>query len=858
MKQLQKKLAMFFESLPDALRRKKWYIWSLFLALTIFLFMGISRNTFDMSMDSWFSDSDPTKQALNYFKHQFGSDDVVYLVYRPKDGDLFSKNSLAAIMGIREEILNFRENLPKEKDSMLSRVTRVDTIASVKILTAKEDALVARRFIHGDLPETKEERVELRKQALLQKTFPLYYFSKGFEYGAMVIQTDLGTEPLNAPKAANRFEEEEVFGDFDMEVEMDTESTSDNTPPTYKPVEMAAYTAMMEDINAVIQQSEYADHLDYHPVGNPYLMAYFTRQMEETGPLFLAMLVVIVILLWRQFHSFSAVVWATLLVVITCIWTLGVSGWFGETVTTMITLTIMLILAVGIADAAHIISGYLLYRKEGLSHEKALRTSFNKAGLPCLLTTATTMVGMLSLTLSSINHIRTFGYMSALGVGFAFLITVFVLPLMLDLWAPIKKGTVNGRKEKPRRFSLDSVALARNFLGRVLPLVKKSPLLIIAIFMVIFVACVVGATRVKVDSNMVASFKKKSELRTHYDVVDTHMAGTNTMEIFIDGGKSDSLLDPRVIKVMDRLQQTIETKYPHLVARTFSLANIVKDAYQVLNDGDDAFYRVPETSALLTQTLFMFNNANPEDRRRLVSDDYRKTHISVQLYNAGSHRYTAFFNDVKKEIDAAFFDLHKEHPQFTANITGSLALIMKLADYIGWSQIKSLGAVIGIITLIMVFIFGSTRVGGLSIIPNLMPATLIFGLLGFLGIALDADTMIIAPVIIGIAVDDTIHFITHYRDEVVKDGDILRSISNTIYEVGQAITFTTLVLGFGFLMLAFSSNTSFIKVGIFGSLAIFAALLCDLFLLPALILTFKPKFSAVVKKQALTTTETSV
>jgi predicted RND superfamily exporter protein len=139
-----------------------------------------------------------------------------------------------------------------------------------------------------------------------------------------------------------------------------------------------------------------------------------------------------------------------------------------------------------------------------------------------------------------------------------------------------------------------------------------------------------------------------------------------------------------------------------------------------------------------------------------------------------------------------------------------------------------------------------------------MPATLIFGLLGFLGIALDADTMIIAPVIIGIAVDDTIHFITHYRDEVVKDGDILRSISNTIYEVGQAITFTTLVLGFGFLMLAFSSNTSFIKVGIFGSLAIFAALLCDLFLLPALILTFKPKFSAVVKKQALTTTETSV
>ena len=855
MKQLLKKLEVFFESLPEALRRKKWLVWSLFLAVTIFLFLGISRNTFDMSMDSWFSDNDPTKQALNYFKHQFGSDDVVYLVYRPKDGDLFSKNSLAAIMGIRDEILNFRSNLPKRKDSMLAHVTRVDTIASAKILTTKDDALVAKRFIHGDLPETNQEEMELRKQALLQKTFPLYYFSKGFQYGAIVIQTDLGTEPLNAPEAANGFEEEEDFGDFDAEVALDTDSTVSEAPPAYKPVEMAAYTEMMEAVNTVILQPKYADHLEYHPVGNPYLMAHFTRQMAETGPLFLAMLAVIIILLWRLFHSFSAVVWCTLIVVVTCVWTFGISGWFGTTVTTMVILTVMLILAVGIADSVHIISGYLLYRKENISHVNALKASFNKAGLPCLLTTVTTMVGMLSLTLSSISHIRTFGYMSALGVGFAFLITILVLPLMLDLWAPAKKKAAHSDRAKPRRFSLDSVALSKNLLGRVLPVVEKAPRLTIAIFLVIFAACVVGATRVKVDSNMVESFKQGSELKTNYNVVDKHMAGTNTMEIFIDGGKSDALLDPGIINAMDRLQQAIETKYPHLVARTFSLANVAKDAYQVLNDDNEAYYRVPDTPALLTQTLFMFNNANPEDRRRLVSDNYRKTHISVQLYNAGSYRYTSFFNDVKKEINAAFLGVRKAHPQFKADITGSLALIMKLVDYISWSQIKSLGTVIAIITLIMVFIFGSTRVGGLSIIPNLIPATLTFGLLGFLGIALDSDTIVIAPVIIGIAVDDTIHFITHYREEVVKDGDIKRSISNTILEVGQAITFTTLVLGLGFLMLAFSSNTSFIKVGVFGSLAIFAALLCDLFLLPALILVFKPKFSARTRKLTLTTNE---
>ncbi len=138
----------------------------------------------------------------------------------------------------------------------------------------------------------------------------------------------------------------------------------------------------------------------------------------------------------------------------------------------------------------------------------------------------------------------------------------------------------------------------------------------------------------------------------------------------------------------------------------------------------------------------------------------------------------------------------------------------------------------------------------MSIIPNLIPATLTFGLLGLFGIPLDSDTIIIAPVIIGIAVNDTIHFISHYRGEVLKNRDIRKAIQNTLQEVGQAISFTTLILECGFFIMSFSSNTSMIKVGIFGSLAIFAALFCDLFLIPALILVFKPKFLTKVQKAA--------
>jgi len=250
---------------------------------------------------------------------------------------------------------------------------------------------------------------------------------------------------------------------------------------------------------------------------------------------------------------------------------------------------------------------------------------------------------------------------------------------------------------------------------------------------------------------------------------------------------------------------------------------------------------------MLTQTLFMFNNANPEDRRKLVTDDYQKSHISVQLYNAGSYEYMQVFDRMRMDIDNSASLLKQSYPEMEVKITGGLALMMELSEYITLSQARSLGLAIVVISLLLIFIFGSFRAGLISIIPNLIPASLTFGLLGLLDIPLDSDTMIIAPVIIGIAVDDTIHFITHYRAEVLIDGDIARALRDTIKEVGQAITFTTLILGLGFSIMAFSSHVGMSNMGRFGTLAIFVALACDLFMLPAMILLFKPKF----KKKSL-------
>jgi len=323
-------------------------------------------------------------------------------------------------------------------------------------------------------------------------------------------------------------------------------------------------------------------------------------------------------------------------------------------------------------------------------------------------------------------------------------------------------------------------------------------------------------------------------------LVDQKMMGGQNMEIMLDVGKADGLKDPNVLRVIDQLQRHVESNYSQYVVKTFSLSDFVKDTNKAMHADDPAYKVIPDDARLTAQLIYLFDNANPEDRRNLVSDDYSKTHVTIQLRNAGSYEYTAFFADVQQDIDHFFGPLKPSYPELNVHVTGTLAFMMELIDHISWTQIKSFSFALLIITLLMMITLGSKQAGLISMVPNLLPAFFTFGLMGLIGMPLDTDTLIIAPLIIGIAVDDTIHFIAHYRDAWYQHGDIDKALHSTIKEVGQAVTFTTLILGIGFSTLAFSDYLGLAKTGIFGSMAIFVALTSDLLLLPALIKWIKP------------------
>jgi predicted RND superfamily exporter protein len=296
---------------------------------------------------------------------------------------------------------------------------------------------------------------------------------------------------------------------------------------------------------------------------------------------------------------------------------------------------------------------------------------------------------------------------------------------------------------------------------------------------------------------------------------------------------------------VSKFQELMEKKYQSHVVRTYSLSDIVMDVNKTL--GGSNGYSLPESSTAVVQLLSLFNNSNPDKRRRIVSDDYSQSHITIQLLNASSKEYNELFEDLETDLEKAMEPLRSNYPEMEYGVTGTYALMLQMGEVVSKSQYRSLALAVIVISAILLITLGSVSGGILSIIPNILPTVSAFGLMGLLGIPLDTDTLMIAPLIIGIAVDDTIHFVTHYRMNLSRGNSVGEALKHTIDEVGRAVTFTTLILGVSFLLLGFSDYIGIARVGIFGSFAIFVALICDLLFLPALVHVFQPKFG--VNKQ---------
>ncbi|MDQ7016879.1 MAG: efflux RND transporter permease subunit [Gammaproteobacteria bacterium] len=832
--------------IPDFTRQHRKKALLSLLLLTVFFAAGIPRIKLDMSMEAFFRDDDPTLHNFNIFHHLFGSDQVLMLMFQPQDGDVFSNDSLNKVKALEEDLNQQR----LKADTPLNRITRVRSIYSADFLEASDDALISRKFIGPDgLPLTAAESDALRQLAMQQRDFPGQLFSRNSKLGILMIQTDYGarlkianeqTETLSAAENDSGFEDD--FSAPDTASNSGLALTAAELPE-FERVEMEEYSVFMSAFNDVLARHHWqhqlnnpdADATQYLAVGNPWIMdLFFSVVMQEMGLISLLSILLIIIVLYFVVGSLAGTVWPTTLIITGIVWTLGIVGWSGVAVNMMINITVFLILTVGIAASIHILSVFKQMSEAGLEEHEALTETLRKTGLPIMLAALTTMAGMLSMSVIPIAPIKAFALFASVGVFVTFWLTVIYLPTLMEIWSPIKRNAEGKTTQKKRDLYLQRFLSWTDYCGRTYP---KT---IIATFVIVSAVSLMGLPKVYIDTNLMTLIKPGVGMSEAISAIDGNFGGSSNAEILIDSGRADGIKDPQLLRAMQSLQEKIIAGEPELVTRVDSIVKLAKESYKNLLDGKESNYRIPDSQEVLAQTLFSFESADPATRKLFVDDEWQVARMTIQVKTRGSRDYEQFNKNLQGWIDDSFAQIQQQNPNFKAGITGSIPLMMEMMSYVSKAQINSYLLVIAVIAVLLLVIFGSLRFGVMAMIPNLFPILVLLGVTGWLGIALDTDTLLVMPLAIGIAVDDSIHFLTHYRTELLRGKKSEEAIHSALTHVGQAMIYTSVVLSLGFLIFVFSVHQGLTNFGILSAIAMFSALLADLFLLPAMIHLFKP------------------
>jgi predicted RND superfamily exporter protein len=786
------------------------------------------------------------RKANERFINYFGGQKSMILTYKPKDGNIFSKQSLKTLKAVQEELIREGLGLQGNQDSPLKHITQVRSLINAPYLNVENNNLYSKEFVGDKLPQSEADSELLKTLALKHPEYGQSFLSLDGKYGALIIKTNFQVVESNAEKSL-AVPGEESLDILENIKEGETAPIVENKKaPEIKLTHhsLSDYAMFEKRVEEIISSDNYAKTLAFSPTswGTIWEKYIFQPQLNIA---ITCMNILIVMLIFILFRSFSAIAWSFLVVSIPIGAMMGLAGWLELDIKNSIYIAISLTMVSAICDVIHIFFGYNLFRQEGHSHIDALTKVFKESSLGCLLTSSTTVLGMLSLPMVPIVEVRNIGLLAAFGIFVGSAIIFFVLPLMMDLWSPYseKKNVI-----KRTDFSFLIQRLIRN-----IELIGiNRPKSVFFLFIIATFFFVYQATKIQVDTLSINAWSKDEPARQASELINDYFGGISGINVLLETGVENGLKNPEILFAMDMIAQKLKEQYPEWVTKSYSIVNEVKYAFQNLNEGRTDMFKIPQDHSTLEETLFLFNNANPEDRSLLVTDDYSSASIYIRMKDPGSRLGEKIVNCARKDVEAILSDLKEAYPDIKITLTGDLVHKSAIKNYVSWSQLESFGLAFLVISILFVVIFGSLKVGFLSLIPNLVPIILCFGIMGWRGISLDETTLMVAPILIGIVVDDTIHFICHYRYYMHAERDMTLAIQSTFRVAGQANLTSNFILFFNFLLLNFVSHLSVARFGWLSAVAIVIAFLADCFLLPALLVYFNADFNvkeiAVIKK----------
>ncbi|MDY0360346.1 MAG: MMPL family transporter [Desulforegulaceae bacterium] len=499
--------------------------------------------------------------------------------------------------------------------------------------------------------------------------------------------------------------------------------------------------------------------------------------------------------------------------------TMGFMGLLDITQNSVTSIVMPLIMALALCDTVHIYSFMTLdeLKKNGNDKIKAMGSVLRKNIKPCFLTSLTTGIGFLSLYTSKLVPIKEFALTACAGVFFEFLFSFTLLPSIL-LFFKAEKIFKNHSK--------------KSFIWNLLNLINKIVLdysrYIILISIFVFFICSALILNIKIETNIVEFFKKNSSLRQSLEFVEENLSGVETFDISLYSTQRDAFKNPEHLVLMEKIEKYINSLEG--IDKTISFNNFIKDMNKSFHNENNDFYKIPESSNLVAQYLLLYDSDDIED---YINSDYNHARITIRISEHSSLKQKELIEKIKKYLKKT------ENDQISLKLTGRVLQDVIVIDEIFAGQIKSLGTAFIIISIVFFFVFRSFKTGLVSMVPNAFPILINFGVMGLLGIPLNTATALISAVAIGIAVDDTIHFISEFRTNEKKHNDAEKLLTHVLFKKGSAIISSSLILCIGFGVLGFSSFIPTFQFGVLCALIMISAVVSDLFLLPVLLKIIK-------------------
>jgi uncharacterized protein len=564
--------------------------------------------------------------------------------------------------------------------------------------------------------------------------------------------------------------------------------------------------------------------------GLPFIRTQTMKKVDaELKQFVLLAMLVASLALFFFFRSFKAVFFPMIIVVISVVWALGTISLLGYEITILKGIIPPLIIIIGVENCIFLLNKYHHeYRAHG-NKVKSLVRVVQRVGNATLLTNATTAVGFATFIITGNRILVEFGIVAALNILSVFFLTLTLIPIFYSYLDPPKYRHIKHLNNNRMR----------SMVRVVIRVVSYHRARVYGVALVFLLAGLVGMTRLHTSGSVVDDIPHRDPLYEDLLFFERNISGIMPFEVMIETGRPNGVMRPATLESISQLQDAM-AGYPEL-SRPISVAEAMKLVRQAFYRGDPAMYDLPHRHDRTFIQAYLPRNPGEDDSllQSLVDSNMQSTRISVQMANIGTRDIRRIQEDLRPRIDSLF-----DPDSYRVTITGTSVVFMKGTEYLVRNLLTSLLFAIAIISLLMALLFSRARMVVISLIPNLFPQVLTAAMMGYLGIPIKPSTIIIFSIALGISVDNSIHFLAKFRQELkLQQYNIKHAVISALNESGVSMVYTYVVLFFGFIIFTFSSFGGTQALGYLIAFTLSIALLSNLFLLPSILLSLHKRIS---------------